>query len=107
MGEQADYPAEMIKTIVESDYEEYLKNQYQNYQERMEDLEQLGSYSVQFKSLEELLSALALVSGIEAETVVEGEEGDKEACVLSTVHQAKGLEWKVVFVVWLAVSRLT
>ena len=51
------------------------------------------------------MSALALVSGIEAETVVEGEEGDKEACVLSTVHQAKGLEWKVVFVVWLADGR--
>jgi len=105
LGEQADHPAEMIKTIVESDYEEYLKNQYPNYQERMEDLEQLGSYSIQFKSLEELLSALALVSGIEAETVVEGDEGDKEACVLSTVHQAKGLEWKAVFVVWLADGR--
>ena len=105
LGEQTDQPAEMIKTIVKSDYEEHLKNQYPNYQERMEDLEQLGSYSIQFKDLEELLSALALVSGIEAETVVEGEEGDNEACVLSTVHQAKGLEWKAVFVVWLADGR--
>ena len=95
----------MIKTITESSYEDYLKNQYPNYQERLEDLEQLGSYSIQFKSLEELLSALALVSGIESETIVEGEEGDKETCVLSTVHQAKGLEWKAVFVVWLADGR--
>lgn len=105
LGEQSDHPAEMIKTITESGYDEYLKAQYPNWRERAEDLEQLGSYSVQFKSLEELLSALALVSGIEAETVVEGEEGDKEACVLSTIHQAKGLEWKVVFVVWLADGR--
>jgi len=98
-------PAEMIKTVSKSNYEEYLKTQYPNYRERMEDLEQLGSYATQFKSLEELLSSLALVSGIEAETVVEGSEGDKEACVLSTIHQAKGLEWKVVFVVWLADGR--
>ncbi|MEA3493324.1 MAG: UvrD-helicase domain-containing protein [Candidatus Margulisiibacteriota bacterium] len=102
LDELKETPAEMIKAISESSYEQHLKNQYPNYRERLEDLEQLGSYSTQFKNLEELLSALALVSGIEAETVVEGSEGDKEACVLTTIHQAKGLEWKAVFVVWLA-----
>lgn len=102
LDELKEMPAEMIKAISESGYEQHLKNQYPNYRERLEDLEQLGSYSTQFKDLEELLSALALVSGIEAETVVEGSAGDKEACVLSTIHQAKGLEWKAVFVVWLA-----
>lgn len=102
LDELKEMPAEMIKAISESSYEQHLKNQYPNYRERLEDLEQLGSYSTQFKDLEELLSALALVSGIEAETVVEGSGGDKEACVLSTIHQAKGLEWKAVFVVWLA-----
>jgi ATP-dependent DNA helicase UvrD/PcrA len=103
LEELKENPAEMIKAIAEStSYEEHLKNKYPNYRERLEDLEQLGSYSIQFKDLEELLSALALVSGIEAETVVEGSVEDKEACVLSTIHQAKGLEWKAVFVVWLA-----
>jgi len=105
LTEQQDNPAEMIKTITESDYENYLKNKYPNFRERLEDLAQLGDYSVQFKSLEELLSALALVSGIEAETVVEGEVVEKEACVLSTIHQAKGLEWQTVFTVWLADGR--
>lgn len=105
LKEKAAQPAEMIKTVSESNYAEHLKAQYPNYQERMEDLVQLGSYATQFKSLEELLSALALASGMEAETIVEGEEGDSEACVLSTVHQAKGLEWKAVFVVWLADGR--
>jgi DNA helicase-2/ATP-dependent DNA helicase PcrA len=105
LSERLDNPSEMIRVVAESNYEDYLKNQYPNYRERLEDLEQLGSYSIQFKNLEELLSALALVSGIEAENIVEGEEGDDEACVLSTVHQAKGLEWKVVFVVWLADGR--
>lgn len=103
--EKINHPAEMIKIISESDYADHLKNQYPNYLERLEDLRQLGSYATQFRSLEELLSALSLASGMEAETIVEGEEGDEEACVLSTVHQAKGLEWKVVFVVWLADGR--
>ena len=100
-----DHPAEMIKIIAESGYAEYLKAQYPNWRDRLEDLQQMGSYSTQFKSLEELLSSLALASGLESETVVEGSEGVKEACVLTTVHQAKGLEWKVVFVVWLADGR--
>jgi DNA helicase-2/ATP-dependent DNA helicase PcrA len=102
---KVEKPAEMIKTVTESSYAEYLKTQYANYRERLEDLEQLGSYSIQYKSLEELLSALALVSGMEAENVEGGSNGDKEACVLSTIHQAKGLEWKAVFIVWLADGR--
>ncbi|OGB87207.1 hypothetical protein A3J44_01835 [candidate division WOR-1 bacterium RIFCSPHIGHO2_02_FULL_45_12] len=105
LSERVDKPAEMIKTITESSYEDYLKTRYPNYRERLEDLEQLGSYATQFKDLEELLSALALVSGLESETVVGGEETESEACILTTVHQAKGLEWKVVFVVWLADGR--
>jgi DNA helicase-2/ATP-dependent DNA helicase PcrA len=105
LQEKAGQPAEMIKIVSESDYAEYLKAQYPNYRERLEDLVQLGSYATQFKSLEELLSALALASGLESETIVEGEAVDEEACVLSTVHQAKGLEWPVVFIVWLADGR--
>ena len=105
LQEKINEPSEMIKIVSDSSYADYLKTQYPNYRERLEDLAQLGSYATQFKSLEELLSALALVSGIEAETVVEGGEDEKEACVLSTIHQAKGLEWKVVFIVWLAEGR--
>ena len=105
--EQQGAPAEMIKIISQSDYYgEYLKSQYPNYRERLEDLEQLGSYSTQFKDLDELLSALALASGLESETIVDGQGSvDKEACVLSTIHQAKGLEWNIVFIVWLADGR--
>ncbi|MFA5839730.1 MAG: ATP-dependent helicase [Candidatus Margulisiibacteriota bacterium] len=105
LAEHKTNPAEMIKTISLSYYADYLRFQYANHRERQEDLEQLGSYATQFKDLEEMLSALALVSGMESESVVNGEEHEKEACVLSTVHQAKGLEWKIVFVVWLADGR--
>ncbi len=105
LKEKTGQPAEMIKAVSESNYADHLKEQYPNYRERLEDLEQLGSYATQYKSLEELLSSLALASGIESETIAEAGEGDKEACTLTTVHQAKGLEWKIVFVVWLADGR--
>jgi DNA helicase-2/ATP-dependent DNA helicase PcrA len=105
MLEKIDHPAEMIKAVSDSSYADHLKAQYPNWRERLEDLAQLGSYATQFKSLEELLSSLALASGLESETVVAGSAGDKEACVLTTIHQAKGLEWKIVFVVWLADGR--
>ena len=103
--ELKESPAEMIKCIAESYYEDYLKSQFANYRERLEDLQQLVGYAIQFKTLELMLSALALVSGLEAETVVGGEAKDDEACVLSTIHKSKGLEWRVVFVAWLADGR--
>jgi len=36
---------------------------------------------------------------------VVAEEGERERVTLSTIHQAKGLEWRVVFMIWLAEGR--
>jgi DNA helicase-2/ATP-dependent DNA helicase PcrA len=47
---------------------------------------------------------VALLTELAAETVSEGAEPD-EKMVLSSVHQAKGLEWRAVFLVWLADGR--
>ena len=44
------------------------------------------------------------MSGISGEEVVSGATED-ERVVLSTIHQAKGLEWKAVFVIWCAEGR--
>ena len=44
------------------------------------------------------------MSGISGEEVVEGGEED-EKVILSTIHQAKGLEWRAVFVIWCAEGR--
>ncbi|MCX5726471.1 MAG: ATP-dependent helicase [Candidatus Saganbacteria bacterium] len=98
-------PAEMIKTIIKRGYSDHLKAEYPNYVNRLEDLNQLASYALQYDSLEKFLSELALVGGIVAEDIVAAGNGDNEACVLSTVHQAKGLEWSRVFIIWLADGR--
>lgn len=92
--------SEMIRLIIEAGYEDYLEESYPNYRARLEDLEQLASYAAQFKTTEEFLSQLALLSNLEAEDDRPANWED-ERIRLSTVHQAKGLEFSVVFVIML------
>ncbi|MFQ5965650.1 MAG: ATP-dependent helicase [Candidatus Scalinduaceae bacterium] len=94
-------PAEMIQAVLKDGYEEYLHAKYPDYGERSEDINQLGNFASRYKDTESFLSELALLGTVESETVVFGGEED-EKVVLSSVHQAKGLEWDVVFVIWLA-----
>lgn len=97
-------PAGMIQFILEEGYSDYLKSEYDNYEERIEDLNQLASFARGYSSARSFLSELALLGSVESETVITGGEED-ESVILSTVHQAKGLEWSVVFVIWLADGR--
>ncbi len=97
-------PAEMIRHTVDEFYGEYLAARYANARMRREDLAQLSLYAGQFDSAEEFLSDLALTGIVEAETSPVGPDED-EYVTLSTVHQAKGLEWRAVFVIWLADGR--
>jgi DNA helicase-2/ATP-dependent DNA helicase PcrA len=93
-------PAQMIQTVMEASYDEYLKERYTNYRARADDIAQLAAYSTQFKTVEEFLTQLALQTTVESEVSTEI-ESDEEALRLSTIHQAKGLEFDVVFVIML------
>jgi len=94
-------PSEMIQIVVDAGYEDYLKDNFANYRNRREDLEQLASFALQFKSLEDFLSQLALLANIEAEDDRPAHNNDTEQIKLSTIHQAKGLEFGVVFLIML------
>jgi DNA helicase-2/ATP-dependent DNA helicase PcrA len=98
-------PSEMIRVVLhEAGYAEALKLRYANAQARHDDVLQLADYALQAESLEQLLADLTLLDSLEAEDVVEGAEPD-EKLTLSSVHQAKGLEWRCVFLIWLADGR--
>jgi len=99
-GGQPNPPSEMITSVVEAIYDDYAKVNFTNYELRKEDLNQLAAFSRQFKDLNEFLSQLALISNVDAEAAA-NQTADKEAVNLSTVHQAKGLEFHTVFVIWL------
>src|SRR4030081_3246132 len=91
--------SEMITSVVEAIYDDYAKLNFTNYELRREDLNQLAAFGRQFRDLNEFLSQLALISNVDAEAAP-NQTSDKEAVNLSTVHQAKGLEFHTVFVIW-------
>src|ERR1051325_1284856 len=99
-GGQPNPPSEMITSIVEAIYDDYAKANFTNYELRREDLNQLAAFARQFNDVNEFLSQLALISNIDAEPALD-QSTDTEAVNLSSVHQAKGLEYHTVFVIWL------
>ncbi len=99
-----DLPGESIEKVLEGGYEEYLKAEFLNADSRVEDVRQLAEYARGYEDTDAFLSEVALLTELAAETVSEGSEPD-EKLVLSSVHQAKGLEWRAVFLVWLADGR--
>jgi DNA helicase-2/ATP-dependent DNA helicase PcrA len=99
-GGEPNPPSEMITSVVEAIYDDYAKVNFANYQLRREDLDQLAAFARQFKDVHEFLSQLALISNVDAEAAP-AQTNEKEAVNLSSVHQAKGLEFHTVFVIWL------
>jgi DNA helicase-2/ATP-dependent DNA helicase PcrA len=100
LGGQPNPPSEMITSVVEAIYDDYAKVNFTNYELRREDLNQLAAFARQFKDVKDFLSQLALISNLDAEAAP-AQSGEREAVNLSTVHQAKGLEFHTVFVIWL------
>jgi DNA helicase-2/ATP-dependent DNA helicase PcrA len=99
-GGEPNPPSEMITSVVEAIYDDYAKVNFPNYQLRREDLDQLAAFARQFKDVHEFLSQLALISNVDADAAP-AQANEKEAVNLSSVHQAKGLEFHTVFVIWL------
>ena len=94
------HPSKMIPLIVAAGYEEHLQEHYANFRARLEDLQQLAVFARQFETLEDFLSQLALLTNVEAEDDKPAGRDD-EQLRLSTIHQAKGLEFDIVFVIML------
>ncbi len=98
-------PGEMIEAILDGGYEDHLDTEYANATARADDVRRLADFATRFKDAQDLLSDLALTSGVAGKDQVEEPE-DEDVLVLSTVHQAKGLEWRAVFGIWLIDGKL-
>ena len=92
--------AKMLRLVLDAGYDDYLKENFANYRNRLEDLEQLAVFAYQFGSVEDFLTQLALLTNVEAEDG-QATDDDTEKIRLTTIHQAKGLEFDVVFVIML------
>lgn len=98
-GGQPGAPATMIDVILEAFYDEVLQATYKNYETRRQDLEQLSRFCEDYESVDDLLTQLALLSSTDTKGAPGGDDEREEMVTLSTVHQAKGLEWRAVFVI--------
>ena len=90
-----------MQTILDTSYPEYLRAKYENAQGRLEDIESLSIFAKPYRTLESLLSELVLLGELYGQQV--GAESDeREQLILSSIHQAKGLEWRIVFLIRVA-----
>jgi DNA helicase-2/ATP-dependent DNA helicase PcrA len=94
-----DSPSDAIKELT-SLLEDHTKSKYDNWQDRVDDLNQFSIYASNFPTIQKLLENLSLnLSNLESKTVLAGNQQEEEKpLVLSTIHRAKGLEWGIVFI---------
>lgn len=96
-------PADMIYSVIEGVYEDYMKSAFDNYENRKQDIGQLQTYATQYTDVMEFLAQLSLMSNVDGDPSQQKHKKEEpKGVTLSSIHQAKGLEWKVVFLVWLA-----
>jgi DNA helicase-2/ATP-dependent DNA helicase PcrA len=95
-------PLEIIEILLENGYREYLQARYTDSLSREEDLRQMGVFSTRFRSLEAFLSEVALMTNMAEERNPDPDTAVEGKIVLTTIHQAKGLEWSVVLMIWCA-----
>jgi len=93
-------PAKIMDVFLKLFYRQYLEKNFPNHEERIIEINQLIVYSQSFRSMEDFISHCVVDLKIGGETIVFGKtDSDEEKIILSTIHQAKGLEWKVVFII--------
>jgi DNA helicase II / ATP-dependent DNA helicase PcrA len=81
-------------------YKPILKNRYDDWQKRSKDIETFLAIAERYKSINDLLNDMAIEPPIESIADIEAESKEEEFLTLSTIHSAKGLEWKAVFIIW-------
>ena len=91
---ESESPSAVVAEAVEGWYSDYIKTLFPNYLQRMDDLQSLIGFAQRFTDLQELLSQLVLMNSETSKTSIDLEEDQLR---LTTVHQAKGLEFPVVF----------
>ncbi|MCL2669748.1 MAG: ATP-dependent helicase [Syntrophaceae bacterium] len=92
-------PVRLIETVLENGFCDFLRERYPDAISREEDLRQLGNFASRFTSLADFLAELALLTGMDEESRQE-ERYAEDRMILSSIHQAKGLEWAAVFLIW-------
>jgi DNA helicase-2/ATP-dependent DNA helicase PcrA len=103
----SEKPADIVARVLEGWYGDYIRNVYTDWENRQEDLLSIIQFASRFETMAELLAQLALMNSESSETQIEPAD---DAVRMTTIHQAKGLEFPVVFLIscadeWLPIKR--
>jgi DNA helicase-2/ATP-dependent DNA helicase PcrA len=96
LPENLTKPGKLIQIFFEQEYENYLTHTYDDVVKRVEDIKEFILFANSYKNLADFLGEMMLQTDLDAIPLDEDQIPD-DALILSTVHQAKGLEWQVVF----------
>ena len=100
-GEAAGAKVASDIAAVRAIYDSVLAEKYDRPDARLADLDQLRTISASYSSRTSFLAALALDPPSSTQDLAGGStDTETDALILSTVHSAKGKEWKAVFVIW-------
>jgi len=91
--------ASAVDLAIDGWYGDYLKGAYANYASRLDDLKSLVGFAGRFPDMQDMLAQIMLLN---SETSNRSVDPAEDALRLTTVHQAKGLEFDVVFLIGLA-----
>jgi DNA helicase-2/ATP-dependent DNA helicase PcrA len=99
LRESTQTAEEIVWQVVEY-YRPILKKKYDDYSKRLKDVEAFCALAVRATTLQEFLNEIAIDPPVETVDEITQPDRDDEFLTLSTIHSAKGLEWKVVFLIW-------
>ena len=102
LGQERISPKNAMEKALEY-YRPILADMYDDYPRRERELEQLIVMASRYKALRSFLDDLVLEPPTSPADIDPGQKG--EALTLTTVHSAKGLEWPVVFIIWVMEGR--
>ncbi|MDR1281509.1 MAG: ATP-dependent helicase [Opitutaceae bacterium] len=92
-------PVRAVELAIEGWYGDYLKGAFADYVERLDELKALVTFAQRHEDMQDMLAQIMLLN---SETGDRKVDPDADAVRLTTVHQAKGLEYAAVFLISLA-----
>jgi DNA helicase II / ATP-dependent DNA helicase PcrA len=98
-------PADQLAEVIEY-YLPIMREAYpDDYPKRERDLEHFQNLAERYRGLEAMLADMALEPPSDSIGDILAVDPDEGYVTLSTIHSAKGLEWRMVFLIWAADGR--
>ncbi len=99
-----DRPDKFVETFVKDFYADVIDTTFENPRSRQDDILELCTFAAKYPTTAGFLEEMALLTNVDATGQQVPDSHDAEPADtlrLTTVHQAKGLEWKAVFILWM------